>query len=515
MFNTNKRKYILGLVIILAFLIVIAIPLILQNNQTAFTPQPNTLTSIQAPNVVTSKANPQPQPNLWWNYTYTFRQEINVTEPGYTDRVNAPASVYMNFLDGNCNKNSTKLTYYNSTTASWVKLPSQISNATYYGDGYLRSCDLLFPVNVTKSGTSTYYLYYNSTFGAPEPEPSNLSITVTSSSTFSFSTGVISGYYQSYSADLTYDNDASFQSFQINGVETIPTSGVHKGIDRIDADDNGRFGLGNTLNWTINVIENGPIRAIVTISKTSTDIFTVGGSYGPMNKTYTFYAYTGIVAIQIQNCTPFSINSNAVPIYDFAVTSVDSSWNFYVDNNNLGIATSIPFVEAKAGTQPQNYMALVRNDGIGLGFLGSSQWPRDTANSTSMEYGTGFDSGVSSFGVRNDMRNSGEHFIQIPFQYYIVGLTGGVSQAANTWNQVNHNVTCVSGNEIRKIFPLQVNVTDNFGNPILGVNVTVYNDYNSGAPTGYNTSGLTNSLDKSLSHYTRALTQASTGYRHT
>ncbi|MEX2722396.1 MAG: hypothetical protein Q6367_000755, partial [Candidatus Freyarchaeota archaeon] len=179
----------------------------MQNNPATFTPQTNIFTSPQT-NLVISKENPQPQPNLWWNYSYTFRQEINVTELGYTDRINEPAIVHLTFTPGWCHKNSTKLTYYNETTASWVKLPSQIVNATYSGD-YITSCDLIFPANVTKGGTSTYYLYYNNTFGDAEPEPSPLSINKVGD-TFIFNTGVISGYYQAYSSDMTYDDDASF-----------------------------------------------------------------------------------------------------------------------------------------------------------------------------------------------------------------------------------------------------------------------------------------------------------------
>ncbi|MBS7270650.1 MAG: hypothetical protein KIH10_17660, partial [Candidatus Freyarchaeota archaeon] len=484
MVKANKKKCVLGLTILLALLLVMAIPILSLKTPATFPPQTNIFTNTQTqPNLVISKENPQPQPNLWWNYSYTFRQEINVTEPGYTDRINEPAIVHLTFTYGWCHKNSTKLTYYNDTTASWVKLPSQIVNATYSGD-YITSCDLIFPANVTKRGTSTYYLYYNNTFGDAEPEPSPLSINKVGD-TFTFNTGVISGYYQAYSPDLTYDDDASFQQFIINGLNIIPTSGLHKGIDRIDADDNGRFHLGNQLNWTINIIENGPIRAIVRVNKTSTDNFTsssgVGdGSYGPMNKTYTFYAYTGIVRIEVE------CNVTTVPIYDFATIAVDSSWDFYVDNNNLGTATNIHFTDKKAGVQPQNYMTLVRRtDGIGLGLLGSPLWPWDINNGTSIEYGLGIDSG--SFGVRNDRRD-GQAGIKFPFTYYVVGLTGGFNESVKTWYQVNHPVTCVPGNEYRKFYPLYVNVTDNFGNAIVGANVTIYD---SAGPTGYNTSGTT------------------------
>ncbi|MHA1644371.1 MAG: hypothetical protein ACTSV0_04995, partial [Candidatus Freyarchaeota archaeon] len=485
MTQKKNKKYALSLIIISSLILVMAIPLILPNTQTVLPPLYNTNTNTQSPPSTTSKSNPQPV-DLWWNYSWGFRREINITEPNYVDRINDTAVIHLDFANGHCANNSIRVLYYNQTTSSWVEVPSQVENATYSGT-HITSCDLLFLVNVTKGGTSTYYVYYNDTYnGIPKTYSTPLSINP-SGDIFIFNTGVIRGYYQAYSPDLTRDDDASFQQFIINGTNIIPSSGDHRGIDRIDADDNGRFELGNQLNWVIHVIENGPIRAVVRVNKTSTDYFTSGsdvgdGTYGPMNKTYTFYAYSGIVSVQIE------CGTNTVPIYDFATIAVNSSWDFYVDNLNLGAVTDIHFSDLKAGVQPQNHMTLVRRtDGIGLGLLGSPLWPRDINNSTSIEYGLGIDSG--SFGVRNDKRD-GQAYIKFPFHYYVVGLTGGFSQSVNIWYQVNNPVTPFLGSETRLFYPLTVNVTDNFGNPIPDANVSVYNQP---GPTSYNTSGTTNS----------------------
>ncbi|MGQ9721670.1 MAG: hypothetical protein ACUVXA_10160 [Candidatus Jordarchaeum sp.] len=476
---TNKKKCVLGLAIILSLLIVTAIPLISPNNQSSFPLQANTFANTPIFNPITpiSKDNPQPV-DLWWNTSWCFRKEVNITEPGYVNRVNEPYELSgITFPSGHCHKNSIRVLYYNHITANWVEVPVQIQNPDPPSGDIITSCDLIFPVNVTAGGTSTYYVYYNDTYtGPPKTYSTPLSVSVVgNNSYFTFDTGVISGTYQiEY---IVSDTDASFQIFRVGGVNLVPSSGLHRGIDRIDADDPGRdsYAVDNQLNWTAEIIENGPIRTTIKIYKTSTDKFLAaagGGSYGTFNKTYTFYAYQGYVAIQ--TASPSGVDQ--IPIYDFAVIAVTSKWNFYVDNNNRGTATSIPFSDVKAGVQPLNYMVLVRNDGIGFGLLGSPQWPRDIMNGTSIEYGTNIDGGVSSFGIRNDDRASNEYKINVPFKYYAVGLTGGFDQAVNTWYQVNQPLSRNVGSEVRIFFPLKVTVNDNFGNPIPGANVNVYED---------------------------------------
>ncbi|MHA1362807.1 MAG: hypothetical protein ACTSP1_09835, partial [Candidatus Freyarchaeota archaeon] len=405
------------------------------------------------------------------------------------DRVNDTAIVNLTFDNGHCANNSIRVLYYNQTTSSWVEVPSQVENVTYYpGGSYIENCRLVFLVNVTKGGTSTYYVYYNDTYsGLPKTYSTPLSINP-SGDTFTFYTGVISGYYQAYYPNpYPVDYDASFRQFIINGVNLIPSSGTHAGIDRIDADDNGRFNLGNQLNWVIHVVESGPVRVVVRVNKTSTDKFASaggGGSYGPMNKTYVFYAYQGVVSVNVE------CNVGWVPIYDFATVVTSSQWEFYIDSYDApGTAYDLQWTDREYGIQPQNYLALVRSDGLGFGLLGSPEWPKDLSGGTSMEFGRGIDGSVSSFGIRNDARN-GQSAISMPFHYYVVGVTGGYNKIVDTWYQVNHPVTSNIGTETRIFYPLTVNVTDNFGNPIPDANVTVYDQP---GPSDYNTSGTTNS----------------------
>ena len=488
MSQKKTKKYALSLIIIASLILVIAIPLILPNTKTVIPSLLNTNTNTLPPSSTTAKSNPQPV-DLWWNYSWGFRREINVTELNYVDRVNDTAIVNLTFDNGHCANNSIRVLYYNQTTSSWVEVPSQVENVTYYpGGSYIENCRLVFLVNVTKGGTSTYYVYYNDTYsGLPKTYSTPLSINP-SGDTFTFYTGVISGYYQAYYPNPSpVDYDASFRQFIINGVNLIPSSGTHAGIDRIDADDNGRFNLGNQLNWVIHVVESGPVRVVVRVNKTSTDKFASaggGGSYGPMNKTYVFYAYQGVVSVNIE------CNDGWVPIYDFATVITSSQWEFYIDSYNPpGTAYDLKWTDGKYGIQPQNYLALVRNDGLGFGLLGSPEWPEDLSGGTSMEFGTGIDGSVSSFGIRNDARD-GQSAISMPFHYYIVGVTGGYDEIVDAWNRVNNPVNSSVGSEVRIFYPLTVNVTDSFGNPIPNANVTVYNQP---GPTSYNTSGTTNS----------------------
>lgn len=510
MVKTNKKKYVLSLVIILALLIVIATPILLQNNPTAYPPQPSTFANTQTANQIISKANPQPT-SYWWNHSWNYRMEVNVTEQGYAERVNEIAQIRLNFTDGRCANNSIRVLYYNASTAQWREVPIQIANLSNYSpSGNVRGLDLLFLCNVTKSGTSTYYVYYNDTYTGATPTyttPLNITIDPTYIRYFLFNTGVISGNYTIRYTSTGFDDDACFRIFRVNGANIIPTTGLHSGLDRIDADDLQRWGPRppyvppyNDLFWTAELIENGPLRATVSIYKTSYDRFTNtssvgGGGYTGMNKTYTFYAYQGYVKVNIANTT---VDYNTVPIYDFAVVNVTNQWNLYIDTYNLGAATNRPWTDKISSPQPFNHMSLVRNDGLGLALLGTPLWPEDEfGNRTSIEYGYGYvDSGMQSFLFRNDGRpgdplyGSVEYRIRIPFTYYIAGITQGFNQVIDTWYQVNNPTQVANGSETNKIYTLVANVTDWFGNPIPGANVTVYNQP---ALSSINQTGITNS----------------------
>ncbi|MEM2958974.1 MAG: hypothetical protein QW261_11810, partial [Candidatus Jordarchaeaceae archaeon] len=104
MVKTNRKICVLGLAIILALLMVMTTPILLQNNPATFTPQNNIFTNTQTPSLVISKENPQPT-SYWWNHSWNYRIEVNVTEPGYANRINEIAKVSLNFDDYHCANN--------------------------------------------------------------------------------------------------------------------------------------------------------------------------------------------------------------------------------------------------------------------------------------------------------------------------------------------------------------------------------------------------------------------------
>ncbi|MCF2136758.1 MAG: hypothetical protein K9W43_05885 [Candidatus Thorarchaeota archaeon] len=96
----------------------------------------------------------------WWNSSYVYRQYLNITEPGISDRTLVPIHLYLTFEDGHCYRDSIRVMYYNDPT--WSALPFQIWNTTYDASGnYILSTRVSFSVNVTQGATEqNYYIYY-------------------------------------------------------------------------------------------------------------------------------------------------------------------------------------------------------------------------------------------------------------------------------------------------------------------------------------------------------------------
>src|SRR5271157_1824618 len=98
--------------------------------------------------------------NTWWNTAWTYRQMVNFTEPGLMDRLNDPENVYMTFSGNVAHNNSIRVACFVNTNSSWLEIPSQVWNATFSGAFYTR-CAIFFFLNLTKSTTETYYIYYD------------------------------------------------------------------------------------------------------------------------------------------------------------------------------------------------------------------------------------------------------------------------------------------------------------------------------------------------------------------
>ena len=91
----------------------------------------------------------------WWNSSWQYRKQINVTEPGISNRTNWP--VYANVsTEGNglnCSKD------FRMVDGSGNEVPIRIISEVYL-DGKCQSADFSFLVNVSNTSTKSYYLYY-------------------------------------------------------------------------------------------------------------------------------------------------------------------------------------------------------------------------------------------------------------------------------------------------------------------------------------------------------------------
>ncbi|MHA1383307.1 MAG: hypothetical protein ACTSR3_06080, partial [Candidatus Helarchaeota archaeon] len=99
----------------------------------------------------------------WWNTSWRYRVQINITESGYASRENEPVDVWINFTDlsptnvSSCGNDSIRVLEY---SGSWEILPSQVWNVTYQ-DGNISTAVVTFQVNISQSETKSYYIYYN------------------------------------------------------------------------------------------------------------------------------------------------------------------------------------------------------------------------------------------------------------------------------------------------------------------------------------------------------------------
>ncbi|MHA1379453.1 MAG: hypothetical protein ACTSRG_13850 [Candidatus Helarchaeota archaeon] len=106
----------------------------------------------------------------WWNTSWRFRVQINITESGYASRTNEPVDVWLNFTDlsetgvSSCGNDSIRVLEYSAPT--WTVLNSQVWNETYDGTGNISTATITFQVDINKGETKSYYIYYNET-GVP------------------------------------------------------------------------------------------------------------------------------------------------------------------------------------------------------------------------------------------------------------------------------------------------------------------------------------------------------------
>ena len=225
----------------------------------------------------------------WWNLTYHYRKPIIITEPGAISRTNEPVEVTLTFDAGKAHKNSIRLMYYNGT--SWIgPLPVQVKILETYPDpNYIKTANIAFLANVSKSGTETYYIYYT-----------DYSVETISYSTDIFvNTSLISNSYFTWWIDpptiFKYPNSGADWNRIDNGWAGYPEDTLWRG-----ADLNSPY---VTLTYS-NVEEEGPIYAKVLykyevqVSKTSPP------KPQPLNNSYvvtfTVYARNPFVRVDLE-----------------------------------------------------------------------------------------------------------------------------------------------------------------------------------------------------------------------
>ncbi len=101
----------------------------------------------------------------WWNESYRYRIEVQITELGITSRTNEPVTIWSWFDYGTHSLNSTRVVKYDAGLGSypWDEIPCQIWNTSISGD-FLTSCTITFMVSIAQSQISKYFVYYTDNF---------------------------------------------------------------------------------------------------------------------------------------------------------------------------------------------------------------------------------------------------------------------------------------------------------------------------------------------------------------
>jgi len=155
---TYNRIFVLSLVFFFSFTIFIAIAL-----QTTSLDQSG-MSIVTTPGDEPLQA--QELPSTWWNKSYRYRIEMNITEPNKAERINEPVDVWINFTDvapnnvSACGNDSIRVLEYSGST--WTLIPSQVWNVTYK-NGNVSTATITFPVNISQGEVKPYYIYYNET----------------------------------------------------------------------------------------------------------------------------------------------------------------------------------------------------------------------------------------------------------------------------------------------------------------------------------------------------------------
>jgi len=117
--------------------------------------------------VLQASAKIVPTPYGWNSFN-----PVTFTETAGLTRVNEPMDVFFYPSFGNCSSpNEIRVIAPNNVT----EVPSQVYNVTMQ-TGYVKSCNVVFPVNCTASSTVTYYIVYNNPGVSAPSYPTDLKL---------------------------------------------------------------------------------------------------------------------------------------------------------------------------------------------------------------------------------------------------------------------------------------------------------------------------------------------------
>jgi hypothetical protein len=90
---------------------------------------------------------------------YDYKRKITITEPGAQARTNEPFEVFLTFDKGTCySQDSIRVAYWDE---SWVEIPSQTYNTTFWEDNTLKSATILWNINMELGESKDYYILYD------------------------------------------------------------------------------------------------------------------------------------------------------------------------------------------------------------------------------------------------------------------------------------------------------------------------------------------------------------------
>ena len=149
-------------------------------------------------------------PSWWWNSSWQYRKQLNITEPGISNRTNWP--VYANIsTDGNglnCTRDFRIIDDTGNETA--LKIISET-----YTDSGCQSSEFSFLVNISNSSTRTYYLYYTN----PKATPPSYAIWSDSCSESTNATNCTGIYYSKKELPQGLDDDTGKTALIIDDEE--------------------------------------------------------------------------------------------------------------------------------------------------------------------------------------------------------------------------------------------------------------------------------------------------------